>query len=132
MMRLLLASLFSLILSAGVAAPIALGQASPEPRPDGDLLLADDFDDAATSALASYGDEWMTWVVDDGVGTLYGAVIGAAAFKVLYDLLAAATPQYWQFWLGLILVLLVLFVRGGIMGLLTSVYARLTGKGGAA
>ncbi len=70
MMRLLLASLFSLLLSAGVAAPIALGQDSPEPRPDGDLLLADDFDDAATSALASYGDEWMTWVVDDGVGTL--------------------------------------------------------------
>ena len=71
-------------------------------------------------------------VVFGGVGTLYGALVGAAAFKVLYDLLAAATPQYWQFWLGLILVLLVLFVRGGIMGLLTSVYARLTGKGGAA
>ena len=74
----------------------------------------------------------MLIVIFGGVGTLYGAVIGAAAFKVLYDLLAAATPQYWQFWLGLILVLLVLFVRGGIMGLLTSVYARLTGKGGAA
>ena len=52
--------------------------------------------------------------------------------KLTPDLLAAATPQYWPFWLGLILVLLVLFVRGGIMGLLTGVYARLTGKGGAA
>ena len=70
MMRLLLASLVSLLLSAGVAAPVALAQANPQPRPDGDLLLADDFGDAATSALASYDDEWMTWEVAGGVGTL--------------------------------------------------------------
>ncbi|HRY02692.1 MAG TPA: branched-chain amino acid ABC transporter permease, partial [Beijerinckiaceae bacterium] len=68
-------------------------------------------------------------VIFGGVGTLYGAIVGAAAFKLLYDLLAAATPQYWQFWLGLILVLLVLFVRGGIMGLVSGLYARMTGKG---
>ena len=43
-MRVLLASLVSLLLSAGVAAPVVLAQANPEPRPDGDLLLADDFD----------------------------------------------------------------------------------------
>lgn len=74
----------------------------------------------------------MLIVIFGGVGTLYGAIVGAAAFKVLYDLLAAATPQYWQFWLGLILVLLVLFVRGGVLGLLTSIFNRATGKGGAA
>jgi len=74
----------------------------------------------------------MLIVIFGGVGTLYGAIIGAAAFKMLYDLLAAATPQYWQFWLGLILVLLVLFVRGGVMGLVGGLYSRLTGKGGAA
>ncbi|MFT4097607.1 MAG: branched-chain amino acid ABC transporter permease [Rhodoblastus sp.] len=74
----------------------------------------------------------MLIVIFGGVGTLYGAVIGAAAFKALYDLLAAATPQYWQFWLGLILVLLVLFVRGGVMGLITGIYNRIAGKGGAA
>ncbi|HRW47911.1 MAG TPA: hypothetical protein P5333_10365, partial [Caldilinea sp.] len=53
-----------------MTAPVALAQADPEPRPDGDLLLADDFDDGAASALASYGDEWMTWEVAGGVGTL--------------------------------------------------------------
>ena len=74
----------------------------------------------------------MLIVIFGGVGTLYGAIVGAAAFKVLYDLLAAATPQYWQFWLGLILVLLVLFVRGGVLGLLTGIFNRATGKGGAA
>ena len=71
----------------------------------------------------------MLIVIFGGVGTLYGAIVGAAAFKMLYDLLAAATPQYWQFWLGLILVLPVLFVRGGIMGLVSGLYARMTGKG---
>lgn len=74
----------------------------------------------------------MLIVIFGGVGTLYGAIVGAAAFKMLYDLLAAATPQYWQFWLGLILVLLVLFVRGGVMGLVGGLYNRVTGKGGAA
>jgi len=74
----------------------------------------------------------MLIVIFGGVGTLYGAIVGAAAFKLLYDLLAAATPQYWQFWLGLILVLLVLFVRGGVLGLLTNIFNRATGKGGAA
>ncbi|MFV0281266.1 MAG: branched-chain amino acid ABC transporter permease [Rhodoblastus sp.] len=74
----------------------------------------------------------MLIVIFGGVGSLYGALVGAAAFKFLYDLLAAATPQYWQFWLGLILVLLVLFVRGGIMGLMSKIYRRLSGRGGAA
>ncbi|MDE2578715.1 MAG: branched-chain amino acid ABC transporter permease [Hyphomicrobiales bacterium] len=63
-------------------------------------------------------------VVLGGVGTLYGAVVGAAAFKMMYDFISSYTQQYWQFWLGLILVVLVLFVRGGIMGLI----ARLTGQ----
>lgn len=74
----------------------------------------------------------MLIVVFGGVGTLYGAVVGAAAFKAMYDVLAAATPQYWEFWLGLVLVLLVLFVRGGVMGLLGAVYARLQRAGGRA
>ncbi len=72
----------------------------------------------------------MLIVIFGGVGSLYGAVVGAAAFKVMYDVLAAATPQYWQFWLGLVLVLLVLFVRGGVMGLATGLYARLKRAGG--
>jgi branched-chain amino acid transport system permease protein len=51
-----------------------------------------------------------------GSGHLWGAVIGSIAFKFMYDYLAAITPQYWQFWLGLVLVLIVLFGRGGILG----------------
>ncbi len=73
MMRFLLASLLCAILAVGVTAPAVLAQADPEPRPNGDLLLADDFDDAAASALASYGGEWMTWAVADGAATLSSA-----------------------------------------------------------
>ena len=51
-----------------------------------------------------------------GAGHLYGGLIGAVVFVVLHDQLSDLNPQYWQFWLGLILVLLVLFARGGILG----------------
>ena len=40
-----------------------------------------------------------------------GENIQAVFFKVLQDVLSAWTPQYWQFWIGLILVLLVLAGR---------------------
>ena len=53
----------------------------------------------------------MLVVVIGGVGYLYGGLIGAVVFKVLQDVLSAWTPQYWQFWIGLILVVLVLAGR---------------------
>jgi branched-chain amino acid transport system permease protein len=60
-----------------------------------------------------------------GGGTLYGGLIGAVVFKVMHEWLAGITVQYWQFWLGLALVLLVLFAKGGIMGLLAALRRRL-------
>jgi len=53
----------------------------------------------------------MLVLVIGGVGYLYGGLIGAVIFKVLQDVLSSLTPQYWQFWIGLILVLLVLAGR---------------------
>jgi len=50
-------------------------------------------------------------LVIGGTGYLYGGVVGAIAFKLLHDLLSAWTPQYWTFWLGLFLVLLMLVGR---------------------
>lgn len=51
-----------------------------------------------------------------GAGYLYGGLIGALVFVTLKYFLADMNPQYWLFWVGLILVLLVFFARGGIMG----------------
>ncbi len=46
-----------------------------------------------------------------GIGYLYGGLIGAVVFKLMQDWLANLTPQYWQFWIGLVLVLIVLVGR---------------------
>jgi branched-chain amino acid transport system permease protein len=43
-----------------------------------------------------------------GTGYLYGGLIGAVAFKLVQDLLINFTAQYWQFWIGLVLVVIVL------------------------
>lgn len=50
-------------------------------------------------------------VVIGGVGYLYGGLIGAVFLKVLQDVFAGLTPQYWTFWIGLVLVVLVLVGR---------------------
>jgi branched-chain amino acid transport system permease protein len=50
----------------------------------------------------------MLVLVIGGTGYLYGGVVGAVIFRVMQDVLSAWTPQYWQFWLGLILVVIVL------------------------
>ena len=53
----------------------------------------------------------MLMLIIGGAGYLYGGLIGAAAFIVLRDVISAATPEYWEFWIGLALVILVLAGR---------------------
>ena len=50
-------------------------------------------------------------LVIGGTGYLYGGIIGAVLFKLMQDYLANLTPQYWQFWIGLVLVIIVLVGR---------------------
>ena len=54
-------------------------------------------------------------LVIGGTGYLYGGLFGAIAFKLLHDLLSAWTPQYWNFWIGLFLVVLVLVGRDRLL-----------------
>jgi len=57
-----------------------------------------------------------------GAGWLYGGIAGALIYKLLQDGLSSLTPQYWQFWIGLLLVAFVMVGRqrfvGGLYGLL--------------
>ena len=53
----------------------------------------------------------MLMVVIGGAGYLYGGIFGAIAFKMLHHLFSTWTPQYWTFWLGLFLVVLMLVGR---------------------
>ncbi len=50
-------------------------------------------------------------LVIGGTGWLYGGVAGAIVFKLMQDFLSSITPQYWMFWIGLFLVVLVLVGR---------------------
>jgi branched-chain amino acid transport system permease protein len=53
----------------------------------------------------------MLILVIGGTGWLYGGVTGAIVFKLMQDAISSITPQYWTFWIGLFLVLLVLVGR---------------------
>ena len=46
-----------------------------------------------------------------GTGYLYGGLIGAILFKLMQDYVSGLTPQYWPFWIGLLLVVIVLVGR---------------------
>ena len=60
--------------------------------------------------------ELLIILVLGGTGRLYGALIGAAVFMVAQDYISGLNPAYWQFYIGLLLVLIVLFARGGVLG----------------
>jgi branched-chain amino acid transport system permease protein len=62
--------------------------------------------------------EIMIMVLVGGMGTLFGPLFGAAAFLLVEDLLANLT-QYWMIYFGPLLVILVLFARQGLWGLVS-------------
>ena len=53
----------------------------------------------------------MLMLIIGGAGCLYGGLIGAGVFIVIRDVVSAATPEYWEFWIGAMLVVLVLVGR---------------------
>jgi branched-chain amino acid transport system permease protein len=61
--------------------------------------------------------ELLVMLILGGVGRLYGAFIGPVVYLIAQDLLAKQFPEYWYFGIGLLLVVVVLFARGGILGL---------------
>ncbi|HLK84517.1 MAG TPA: branched-chain amino acid ABC transporter permease [Xanthobacteraceae bacterium] len=56
-----------------------------------------------------------------GTGYLYGGLIGALIYRLLQDYLSDLTARYWQFWIGLLLVAIVLVGRERIGGWIRSV-----------
>jgi branched-chain amino acid transport system permease protein len=60
-----------------------------------------------------------------GAGRLYGGLIGAAIYLVARDRFSGLTPQYWYFWIGLLLIAVVMFLPNGILGGLSQAARRL-------
>jgi branched-chain amino acid transport system permease protein len=65
-----------------------------------------------------------------GTGYLYGGVLGAVLFTLVKDALSVVTPQYWMFWIGLILVVLVLIGRERLTRWVEYLPKRFEGKEG--
>jgi branched-chain amino acid transport system permease protein len=72
--------------------------------------------------------ELMVMLILGGVGRIYGAFVGPLAYLLAQDYLAKQFPEYWYFGIGIMLVLVVMFARGGILGIIDAVIARLRRK----
>jgi branched-chain amino acid transport system permease protein len=59
----------------------------------------------------------LVMLILGGVGRLYGAFIGPVVYLIAQDYLAKQYPEYWFLGIGVLLILVVLFARGGILGL---------------
>jgi len=69
--------------------------------------------------------ELLVMLVLGGVGRLYGGLVGAAIFMLAQDYLAGLSPVYWQLGIGILLIVVVLFARGGVLGGLAALRERI-------
>jgi branched-chain amino acid transport system permease protein len=58
----------------------------------------------------------LVMLVLGGAGRLYGGLIGATVFMLARDQFSGINPQFWYFWIGLLLVGVVMFLPNGILG----------------
>jgi len=59
-----------------------------------------------------------------GAGRLYGGILGAIIYMVARDQFSGINPQYWYFWIGLLLVAVVMFLPNGILGGLSALHKK--------
>lgn len=67
----------------------------------------------------------LVMLILGGTGRLYGGLIGAVVYIVARDQFSGLNPQYWYFWIGLLLIAVVMFLPNGILGGLESLARRL-------
>jgi branched-chain amino acid transport system permease protein len=63
-----------------------------------------------------------------GAGRLYGGIVGAIIYMVARDQFSGINPQFWYFWIGLLLVVVVMFLPNGILGGLAKITMRWRSK----
>jgi branched-chain amino acid transport system permease protein len=68
--------------------------------------------------------ELLVMLVLGGAGHLYGGLVGALIFMVARDRFSGINPQYWYFWIGALLVTVVMLLPNGILGGLARLGAR--------
>jgi branched-chain amino acid transport system permease protein len=60
-----------------------------------------------------------------GAGRLYGGIVGAIIYMVARDQFSGINPQYWYFWIGLLLVVVVMFLPNGVLGGAGALYKKI-------
>jgi len=60
----------------------------------------------------------LVMLILGGVGRLYGAFVGPVIYLIVQDWLAKQYPEYWYFGVGALLIAVILFAPGGILGLI--------------
>ena len=68
--------------------------------------------------------EILIMLILGGVGRIYGAFVGPLVYLVAQDQLAKQFPEYWYLGIGLLLVVVVLFARDGLLGLVDRITPR--------
>jgi branched-chain amino acid transport system permease protein len=66
----------------------------------------------------------LIMLIIGGVGQLYGAFIGVPLYMIAQDRFAEVDPTYWYFWIGLSLIFIVVFLRGGVFGVVERLFGR--------
>lgn len=67
----------------------------------------------------------LVMLIVGGTGRLYGGLVGAAVYMVARDQLSGLNPQYWYFWIGLLLIAVVMLLPNGLLGGLSELARRL-------
>jgi branched-chain amino acid transport system permease protein len=70
----------------------------------------------------------LAMLVLGGIGRLYGALIGAVVYMGVQYFTQQWNPSYWMFSIGILLILVVRFGRGGLLGLSASGLKRLSSR----
>jgi branched-chain amino acid transport system permease protein len=85
-----------------------------------------------TVALESIGfqrsADVLVMLVLGGAGRLYGGLIGSIIFMIARDQFSGIAPQYWYFWIGILLVMVVMLLPNGILGGLSKIFSRWSRK----
>jgi branched-chain amino acid transport system permease protein len=93
-------------------------------------LLAETTETVSLEALGfQRSADVLVMLILGGTGRLYGGLVGAAVYMVARDQFSGLNPQYWYFWIGLLLVAVVMLMPNGILGGLALLARR--AKGGS-
>jgi branched-chain amino acid transport system permease protein len=66
----------------------------------------------------------LVMLILGGAGRLYGGILGSIVYMVARDQFSGINPQYWYFWIGLMMVLVVMYLPRGLLGGLEKIAAR--------